>query len=231
MSWTGDRPPEARADGLLTEEVGDEIVVYDLESKDVHCLSPLAAAVFEQCDGRSEHAAIAESTGVRLGRPVSNDEVSAAIGQLEERSLLERPPLVLHQEGVSRRELAKKTARIGAAVASVPLITSIVAPTAAMAQTQIPSGCGGCTKNPDCASIHCCQSNAGKQCQSGCCVVHDNSCHFCNCTATQPPICECTVAAADIPGGCPCICGATGCTSPTCCTSGTLCCTQQPACL
>lgn len=226
MSWTEDRLPEARSSGILTEQVGDEIVVYDLDSKDVHCLGQLAAVVFEQSDGRTDEAAIARSAGERLGRPVTNNEVRAAIAQLEERSLLAQPPLVLHQEGVSRRELAKKTARISAAVASVPLITSIVAPTAAMAATQIPSGCGGCGKNSDCASNHCCQNNAGKQCQQGCCVVHDNSCHFCNCVGN---LCECTVAAADLPGGvCPCVCGP-GCTTPTCCTT-TVCCTPTPAC-
>jgi hypothetical protein len=227
VSWTTDRMPEARADGLLTEQVGDEVVVYDTESKDVHCLSPLAAAVFEHCDGRSDPAAIAESVGVRLGRPVTKGEVSEAIAQLEERSLLERPPLLLHQEGVSRRDLAKKTARVGAAVASVPLITSIVAPTAAMAATQIPSGCGGCGQNSDCVSNHCCQNNAGKQCNEGCCVNHDNSCHFCNCVGT---LCECTVDASDIPGGvCPCLCSAPGCTATVCCTTS-VCCTPTPAC-
>ena len=226
MSWTKDRMPEARAGGLLTEQVGDEIVVYDTESKDVHCLSPLAAAVFEQCDGRTDHAAIAESAGVRLGRPVTKDEVSAAIAQLEERSLLERPPVLLQQGGVSRRDLAKKTAKLGAAVASVPLITSIVAPTAAMAATQIPLGCGGCGKNPDCTSNHCCQNNAGKQCSQGCCVLHDNSCHFCNCVNN---VCDCTVARADLGlPECPCVCGP-GCTTPNCCTT-VVCCVETPAC-
>ena len=227
MSWTTDRMPEARSTGLLTEQVDNEIVVYDTESKDVHCLSPLAAAVFEQCDGRTDLSAIAESAGVRLGRPVTKDEVSEAIAQLEERSLLERPPVLIQQEGFSRRDLAKKTARVGAAVASVPLITSIVAPTAAMADTQIPSGCGGCGKNSDCVSNHCCQNNAGKQCQQGCCVLDDNSCHFCNCSGST---CECTVAAEELPGGvCPCVCGAPGCTATVCCTT-TVCCTPTPAC-
>jgi len=216
----------ARDGELLTEQVDDETVIYDLSSKDVHCLSPLAAAVFAQCDGRTKPSRIAELAEERLGKPVTEDEVSAAVAQLEERSLLERPPVVLQDGGISRRELARKSAKVGAAVAAVPLITSIVAPTAAMAQSKIPSGCQGCGKNPDCESNHCCQSVPGHQCAIGCCVNHDNSCHICprDCTTN----CECTVDQSDIPGGCPCLCSDPNCTG-ICCTSG-VCCTELPQC-
>lgn len=218
--------PAARSDALLSEQVGDEIVVYDLQSKDVHCLSPLAAAVHAHCDGGTPIPRIAELAGERLGKPVSIDEVTVAVEQLEERALLEAPPLVLREgNGVSRRDLMKKSAMVGAVAFAAPLITSIAAPTAAMAASKIPSGCGGCGKNSDCTSNHCCQNNAGKQCNSGCCVNHDNSCHFCNCVGT---VCNCTVDAADIPGGCPCLCSDPGCTG-VCCTT-TLCCTALPAC-
>ena len=226
MSWTHDRLPEARANGVVTEQIDDEIVVYDLESKDVHCLGPLAAAVYERCDGGSDATRIAESVSERLGRPVTKHEVADAIAQLEQRSLLATPPLVLH-DGISRRELARKTAKVGAAVAAVPLITSIVAPTAAMAASPIPSGCGGCGKNSDCISNHCCQGNPGKECQQGCCVQLNNSCHVCDCIGSD---CECTVAASDLPGGqCPCLCSDPNCTSEICCTT-TVCCTPLPAC-
>ena len=45
MAENGHDLPLARAEGLLTEEVEAEIVVYDSESKQAHCLSPLAALV------------------------------------------------------------------------------------------------------------------------------------------------------------------------------------------
>jgi hypothetical protein len=222
--------PLGRREDLLIENVGDESVVYDLESKNVHCLSPLAAVVFEHCDGRTKPADCASIAADRLGRDVSEDEVLAAVGQLEERELFFSPVLKLNGNGngISRRDFARRGAVAGAVAFAAPLITSIAAPTAAMAASGIASGCAGCGKNPDCVSNHCCQSNAGKSCNQGCCVDHDNSCHFCNCLNNK---CDCTVAASDIPGGCPCVCGTAGCVNVPCCpTINLVCCTPTAAC-
>ena len=215
MDWThGEQGmlPEARTRDLLVEHVVDETVVYDLDSKDVHCLTPLAAAVFEHCDGRTTTDRIAQLAQERLGEPVGPDEVSAALAQLEERSLLEAPPLVLH-EGLSRRDLVRRSALTGAAVAMAPLITSIAAPTAAMASSHtLPAGCT-CTKNPDCASNHCCQSvrvgRTNTACNNGCCVLHDNSCQLRTDSAGNP---ICSVVLAN--------CSSINCPGSTrCCTS------------
>lgn len=226
--------PATRPSGLLVEQIADEVVVYDLETKNVHCLSPLAAAVFESCDGRTTPAQAATAASERLDRDVSTDEVLAAAEQLEERSLFHSPMLTLHGsgngngDGLSRRDFARRGALAGAVAFAAPLITSIAAPTAAMATSGIASGCGGCGRNHDCISNHCCQSVPGKQCNQGCCVDHDNSCHFCNCVNGT---CECTVDAAGLNTGvCPCICGTRGCTNTLCCQPGTLCCTETPAC-
>ncbi len=197
VSWTlgeaGSSRPQARTDALLVEQVDAETVVYDTESKQVHCLGPLAAAVFAHCDGRTAPARLATLAGERLGTAVGEDEVAAALSQLEERRLLARPPLVLH-DGLSRREMMRRSVLAGAAVAAVPLITSIAAPTAAMAVTGIPTGCTGCGKNSDCRSGHCCQNVAGKKCNQTCCVQDNNSCQLVdkNCKSN----CACTVPLA-----------------------------------
>jgi hypothetical protein len=202
--------PTARTEDLLIEHVDDETVVYDLVDKQVHCLGPLAAAVFAQCDGATPPADIALAARERIGRPVSTDDVAAALAQLEERGLLSRPVLQVHN-GMSRREVMRKSARVGAVAAIAPLITSIAAPSAAMAQSGIPSGCTGCGQNKDCVSNHCCQNVAGKQCNQSCCVADDNSCHLVdpNCTTTT---CACTAPLA-------------GCGSLVCPPESSKCCT------
>jgi len=138
---------------LLVEQVDAETVVYDLGSKDVHCLTPLAAAAFEYCDGHTAVSRVAGLAQERLGEPVTEDEISAAVSQLDERSLLETPPLIL-QEGISRRDLAKKSAKYSAAVASVPLIASIVAPTAMAQGSLIPAGCTAAAARARTSSAH-----------------------------------------------------------------------------
>jgi hypothetical protein len=116
--------PVGRSDGLLVEEVGAETVVFDSESKEAHCLSPLAAAVFAQCDGRTQIKDIAESAGSRLDEPVEVEQVEAALVQLEETGLLAAPPA----GGITRRTMVRRTAAATAAVSAVPMITSIVTP-------------------------------------------------------------------------------------------------------
>jgi hypothetical protein len=219
--------PAARTDGLLVEGVGDETVIYDLQSKQAHCLKPLASFVFTHADGKTSADDLARLAGEGLGQSVGSAEIQEAIAQLEDCALLDTP-LVVH-DGLSRRELVRKAGYAGAGAAfAAPLISSIVAPTAAMAASGIATGCSGCTKNSDCISKHCCQSNAGKQCSQGCCVGSNNSCHFCSCVGTN---CQCTVtpAEAGIPQ-CPCICGQPGCTPPCCPTINERCCTTTPAC-
>jgi hypothetical protein len=228
---TGLQHPIARDEGLLVEHVGDETVVYDRDTKDAHCLTPLAAAVFAHCDGKSSIGEIATLASDRLDEPVDEASVSLALAHLEERNLLQRDLLALEHgngNGYSRRQMIRKGAVVAGAAASVPLISSIAAPTAAMAASLIPTGCGGCGQNKDCASNHCCQNNAGKQCNQSCCVGANNSCHACGCDA-QGHNCQCTVAPGDIGTPCPCVCGELNCTG-ACCVPGTLCCTPVPLC-
>ena len=113
----------ARSDGLLVEQIDAETVVYDSESKEAHCLSPLAAAVFAEADGRTDDAALAATASSRLGEPVDEAEVGIALAHLDERGLLVAPP-----NGISRRQMMVRTAAVTATVSAAPMITSIVTP-------------------------------------------------------------------------------------------------------
>ena len=69
-----------------------------------------------------------------IGRKVEVDEIWLALEQLSERGLLNRAVRRPADEpSVSRRELVKRLGQ--AAAIGIPLITSIVAPTPAQAQT------------------------------------------------------------------------------------------------
>jgi hypothetical protein len=206
------RKPLARSEGLVVEGLDDELVVYDLESKDVHCLSPLAAAVFAHCDGRSSKQQIAALASKRLGRTTTADDVSSALAQLEERALLDAPSLAASTNGdsISRRVFIRRSALAGTVAAATPLIASVAAPTAAHAITGIPPGCTGCTKNSDCVTNHCCQMVPGHQCLFGCCVIENNSCHLTDPNCTDPT-CPCTVTLATCP---PCPPGTGSCCTP-----------------
>ena len=137
MAENGHDLPLARAEGLLTEEVEAEIVVYDSESKQAHCLSPLAALVFARSDGQTSIPELAELAGSRLEEPVEAERVKDALAQLEELGLMVVPKDELR---VSRRGMIRKGALVGAAVMATPLIVSV-----ATASAQTGSCAGPCT--------------------------------------------------------------------------------------
>jgi hypothetical protein len=118
--------PLARSERLLVQSVGDEIVVFDDETKTAHALKPLAAAVFTYADGNNTPAEIAELVSYRLAKTVTETEVNEAIAQLDDADLLETPNGAL-SGAVSRRTALKTFAAAGA---GTMLISSVAAPLA-----------------------------------------------------------------------------------------------------
>jgi hypothetical protein len=129
--------PVARDEGLLVEQVGDETVVFDADTKEAHCLSALAAVIFANCDGKTSVEDLARIASDKTREPVDTSQVMNALAQLEERDLME--PRAPREIGLSRRTMLQRTAALGGAVAASPLITSVIAPTSAAAVTP---GCG-----------------------------------------------------------------------------------------
>ena len=171
--------PVARSEGLLVEQVGDETVVYDTQSKGAHCMSPLAASVFAHCDGNHSLDQLADVAAERLGEPVDSGRVLDALVQLDDRALLVSGA----PDGVTRRDLLQKGALAGAAAMAAPLISSIVVPTPAAAAT------------PTCGDILCCPCFQGQRpdptlpSQGQQCCVHPTVIQ-CNCTAAEVGGCK-----------------------------------------
>jgi hypothetical protein len=188
--------PIARAEGLLVESVGDETVIYDLDTKEAHCLKALAATVFMYSDGTRTAADIAELSSYRLETTVSEDEVKDAVKQLESVSLIETPLVVL--DGLSRRDAIKRFGTIAGVATATPLIASVMAPAVSAASSLVPNGgcCGHratdkCTGgNPLCASNHCCQNLSSKDCNQCKCVGDKNDCSTDQCDTSSTTGCQ-----------------------------------------
>ena len=143
--------PRAREEGLVVQELGGELLVYDLRSHRSHCLNRTAALVWGKCDGRTTVREIARGVSATLKSPVDERVVWFALERLERKSLL-RVPLAppAGWPRVSRRELIR---RIGVAAVLIPVITSITAPTA-YANVSCSGTCtatSGCT--PPCTCV------------------------------------------------------------------------------
>ena len=121
----------ARNSNVYETEVADEIVVYDRMSDRAHRLNPTAAAVWRRCDGETSFADLAADVEQEIGQPVDDEVVSLALQELDEAGLLSGDL----DEGLARRDALKRIGAVGAAAMVLPVVTSIVAPTPAMAQS------------------------------------------------------------------------------------------------
>jgi hypothetical protein len=137
--------PQARKRQLLKREIAGEMLVYDQDNDQAHCLNSTAALVWSHCDGRTTVPQMAQMLAAEMKTPVGDDVVWFALEQLRKSHLLEEslasPPLV----HVSRRALVRWGV---AAAVTVPFIESITAPTAAQGATCLSSG-ATCGANAD----------------------------------------------------------------------------------
>lgn len=145
--------PLARRRGLVVKKVGNEVLVYDTESDRAHCLNETAALVWNLCDGRRDATAIARAMQKELNVTVDDKVISFALTQLGRDNLLEQQSVIPNVfSGMSRRQMMR-TLGIATAVA-LPLVTSIVAPTAVQAASCRPSG-ASCNGSGQCCSGLC----------------------------------------------------------------------------
>src|SRR5215208_2776764 len=99
--------PLARADELVIEELGDELLVFDLARDRAHSLGAPAARVWRACDGETK----VEALSAKL--ELDDDTVARALSELSDCHLLDGE--VPADGGVTRRDLGFKTAKMGAA--------------------------------------------------------------------------------------------------------------------
>ena len=65
--------PIARKNGLVVQEVPDEVLVYDLDTNKAHCLNKTAAAVWQSCDGKTSVPEIAKFLSSEMGTKVDDN--------------------------------------------------------------------------------------------------------------------------------------------------------------
>ena len=142
--------PVARKQGLVVQEMPDEVLIYDLDTNKAHCLNKTAAFVWKSCDGNKSIAEITKSFESDFGNPVEEDLVWLAIEQLNDKNLLSES-LQTNLKGQNRREVIKK---IGfAAVVALPIVASLTAPSSALATASC-----ACVAPGDCSTQTGCPS-------------------------------------------------------------------------
>lgn len=154
---TSPRRPKAKRKGLVVEEAGGEVLVYNRENDHVHSLNDSAARIWRLCTGRRTVEQIASELDMALDPAARQTVVRDAVAQFERLGLVE--PVDGAPANPSRRRIARRISIGVAAGVALPLIVSLVAPTPAFAGT-VPDG-GNCTTSGQCKTGCCCADNAG----------------------------------------------------------------------
>ena|SRR5438309_2950745 len=158
--------PLARNEGLVVQELPDEVLVYDLDRHRAHSLNRIAAMVWRHCDGKTSVAEMATLMNQDLGLPPDEELVWLALERLGRARLLRgrlTPPA--KAPSPSRRALMRSLALAG----GLSLVTSIIAPEAHAAGSACTKSVGGVC-NCCCSDTKTCQNNINKCGKGGTCL-------------------------------------------------------------
>ena len=126
--------PLRRTSDLVVQSLGNDTLIYDLNTNKAICLNETAAHVWNLCDGNTSIQEIAEILTSEFGDSASEDLVWLALDQLDESHMLEKGfenNSIL--SGLNRREVIRKVG-LGSMIA-IPIVSSITAPHAMFAQS------------------------------------------------------------------------------------------------
>ena len=138
--------PQARSSKLVVQDLGKELLVYDLLTNQACTLNETSMIVFNACDGVTRFA------DLKRAFKFTDDLIYLTLDELNKHGLLENYE-INHFPGLSRREVIRKVGL--ASMIALPVIASLVAPTAAMAASTLGANCQLCMINADCASGKC----------------------------------------------------------------------------
>jgi len=128
--WVLDSAPK-RKDAIV-RQLGDEFLVYDLKTNKAHCLNRMAAGVWMLCDGKTTVAEMIRKLRETSKSSVDEAVVELALSRLQKAGLMEQDPADSEQMSPSRRAALRKMAT---AALALPVVTTILVPTADKAQT------------------------------------------------------------------------------------------------
>lgn len=146
--------PSSRKANIVVQDLENEVLIYDLTINKAYCLNQTAGLVYQLCDGKRTVAEISDLMSKRLKTKVSEDLVWFALDGLKKDNLLENANEVPNYfGGLSRREVVKKVGL--ASMVMLPLIASVVAPNAMMAQSVLFPNLAACANDSQCQSGNC----------------------------------------------------------------------------
>jgi hypothetical protein len=130
--------PKARKSKLIVKELSNEVLIYDENNHQAHCLNETAALVWKFCDGRTSIPKMRQLLEKEMSVTVPEQTVWLALKQLEGSRLLDMS--VTPQARLQRTSRRAVMQTMGIAAVALPLITSVRAAAAVAAASCVPLG-------------------------------------------------------------------------------------------
>jgi hypothetical protein len=151
--------PNAATENLVTQQLQDEVLIYNLDTHRAMNLNKTAACVWNLCNGENTLPEIRLTASRELQTQVPEEAILLAIDALNKHNLLSNDSFSSSTESLSKMTRRAMIRKVGlTAAVSLPIITALIAPTAADAQS-------GAKKKAD--GTGC---TTDDECQSGCCL-------------------------------------------------------------
>jgi hypothetical protein len=147
--------PVARRTGIVTKKLDNEMLVYDLDRHQAHCLNQNAALIWGYCDGVRTVSDLCSLLNTDQGTTAHQKEqmIWIALTELDKAGLLNEPIMKPETiKGLTRRQLIKAAGV--AALVAIPVVGTMMAPTASEASTCLATG-QPCISSADCCSGVC----------------------------------------------------------------------------
>ncbi|MEZ5346402.1 MAG: PqqD family protein [Pyrinomonadaceae bacterium] len=126
--------PLARTADLVVQGSGSETLTFDIRTNKACCLNETSALIWKLCNGKRRVSEISDEMTKQLKIRFDEDLVWFALEELDRNDLLEKRPSQYGRfSRISRREVVKRLGIGGMAL--LPIVSSIVAPTAVSAQS------------------------------------------------------------------------------------------------
>ena len=158
--------PIARTQNIVVQKTDTEILLYDLAEDKAFCLNETSAIIWRLLDGNKTTEEISNEISVQTKSIVSEELVWLAIDQFQKDGLIENAG-ENRFIGLSRREVIQKVAF--ASAIALPLVSSLIAPKAAVAQS-CAAFLGACAVSGDCCSNNC-RTNTNLPNNDRCCAA------------------------------------------------------------
>lgn len=147
--------PKSRRANVVVQDFENEVLIYDLAKNKAYCLNQTSALVWQNCNGNNSVSDISRELSRKSKIDVSDEVVWLALDGLKRDDLLEEgDEFEIVFNGLNRRQLIKKVGL--ASMIALPVISSVVAPSAAAAQSGNLLGFFAvCTADGQCTSMNC----------------------------------------------------------------------------